>query len=178
MQQRLDAMFQHSLAECLPLALEMIEPKPEYLTLTPAQQMLALLAVGKFGSEENIAAIEPFLEDKRECLPRQQINGPGGELAAVQIRDVALASLLRLTGQEPVAYGFLHARPLTKLYRVPVGIGEGQLNVAFTHIEEGIAVPMPSAAAFDSYVIYVGFDALGGAHPAKQPAKKRVPKQS
>ena len=104
-------MFQHSLAECLPLALEMLEPKPEYLTLTPAQQMLAILAVGKFGSEENIAALEPLLDDSRECLPRQQINGPGGGLAAVQIRDVALASLLRLTGQEPVAYGFLHARP-------------------------------------------------------------------
>jgi hypothetical protein len=111
LQQRLDAMFQHSLSECLPLALEMIEPKPEYLALTPAQQMLAVLAVGKFGSEENIAALEPLLEDERECLPRQQINGPGSELAAVQIRDVALAAMLRLTGQEPVAYGFLHARP-------------------------------------------------------------------
>ena len=54
----------------------------------------------------------------------------------------------------------------TKLYRVPVGIGEGQPNVAFTHIEEAISVPMPSAAVFDSYVIYVGFDALGGAQPA------------
>jgi hypothetical protein len=111
LQQRLDAMFQHSLAECLPLALEMIEPKAEYLALTPAQQMLAILAVGKFGSEENLAALETLLDDRRECLPRRQVNGPGSELASVQIRDVALAALLRLTSQEPVAYGFIHARP-------------------------------------------------------------------
>jgi len=111
LQQRLDAMFQHSLAECLPLALAMLEPKPEYLAITPTQQMMAILAVGKFGSEENIAALEPFLEDARECLPRQPINGPGSQVAAVQMRDVALAALLRLTGQEPVAYGFLHTRP-------------------------------------------------------------------
>lgn len=115
LQQRLDAMFQHSLDECLPLALEMLEPKPEYLVLSPQQQMLAILAVGKFGSEENIAALEPLLDDQRECLPRQQINMPGSGLAAVQIRDVALAVLVRLTGQEPVAYGYLHARPHPQL---------------------------------------------------------------
>ena len=54
LQQRLDAMFQHSLSECLPLALGMLEPKPEYLTVPPQQQMLAILAVGKFGSEETL----------------------------------------------------------------------------------------------------------------------------
>lgn len=111
LQQRLDAMFQHSLSECLPLAIALLEPKPEFLAVLPTQQMLAILAVGKFGSEENIATLEPYLDDTRECLPRQQINGPGSELASVQMRDVALAALLRLTGQEPVAYGFLHARP-------------------------------------------------------------------
>jgi hypothetical protein len=111
LQQRLDAMFQHSLSECLPLAIEMLEPNPEYLSLLPQQQMLAILAVGKFGSEENLAVLEPLLADQRDCVPRQPINGPGSDLVGVQIRDVALAALLRLTGQEPVAYGFLHARP-------------------------------------------------------------------
>ncbi|MGD9635541.1 MAG: hypothetical protein AB7U97_19830, partial [Pirellulales bacterium] len=111
LQQRLDAMFQHSLDECLPLALELLEPKPEYLAVSPQQQMYAILAVGRFGSEENIAALEPLLDDQRECLSRQQINGPANEQASVQIRDVALAVLLRLTGQEPVTYGYVHARP-------------------------------------------------------------------
>jgi hypothetical protein len=115
-------MFQHSLAECLPLALSVLESKPEYLAVTPSQQMQAILAVGKFGSEDNIAALEPFLEDARECLPRQQINGPGSVLAAIQLRDVALAALLRLTGQEPVAYGFLQARPHPQMLFDPTSL--------------------------------------------------------
>ena len=110
----------------------------------------------------------------------------GGELimrVGVQGRIVLGPAGTSGTLELPLRYAVVQESPepktvYTKLYRVPVSIAEGQLNVPFTHIEEGISVPMPSAAAFDSYVIYVGFDALGGAHPAKPPAKKRVPKQS
>ena len=59
----------------------------------------------------------------------------------------------------------------TKLQRVPVTIGEGQPHVAFTHIEENLSVPMPAGAAFDNYVIYIGFDPLGAQE--KKPAPKR-----
>ena len=75
LQQRLDAMFQHSLAECLPLALSMLEPKPEYLTIPPQQQMLAILAVGKFGSEENIGVLEPLLENKPNACHGSKSTG-------------------------------------------------------------------------------------------------------
>ena len=116
----------------------------------------------------------------REC------SRVGGELimrVGVQGRIVLGPAGTSGTLELPLRYAVVQESPepktvYTKLYRVPVSIAEGQLNVPFTHIEEGISVPMPSAAAFDSYVIYVGFDALGGAHPAKPPAKKRVPKQS
>ena len=59
----------------------------------------------------------------------------------------------------------------TKMQRVPVSVGEGQPHVAFTHIEEQISVPMPAGAAFDNYVIYVGFDPIGAQE--KKPAPKR-----
>jgi hypothetical protein len=83
----------------------------------------------------------------------------------------------------PLRYAVVQEGPepktlYTKLYRVPVSIADGQSSVAFTHIEEAISLPMPSAAVFDSYVIYVGFDALGAAQQGKPPAKKRAPKQS
>lgn len=83
----------------------------------------------------------------------------------------------------PLRYAVVQEGPepktiYTKLYRVPVSIAEGQSSVAFTHIEEAISLPMPSMAVFDSYVIYVGFDALGAAQRGKPPAKKRTPKQS
>lgn len=83
----------------------------------------------------------------------------------------------------PLRYAVVQEGPepktlYTKLYRVPVSIADGQSSVAFTHIEEAISLPMPSTTVFDSYVIYVGFDALGAAQQSKPPAKKRAPKQS
>jgi hypothetical protein len=80
----------------------------------------------------------------------------------------------------PVRYALVEegAQPKTlysKLYRVPVAVAEGQPSVSFTHIEEAMSVPMPAPAAYDRYVIYVGFDALGSAQERQQkkPAKKR-----
>lgn len=116
----------------------------------------------------------------REC------SRVGGDLlirVGVQGRVVLGPAGTSGTLELPLRYAVVQEGPepkavYTKLYRVPVSIAEGQLNVPFTHIEESISIPMPSAAALESYVIYVGFDAIGGAHPAKPPAKKRVPKQS
>jgi hypothetical protein len=82
----------------------------------------------------------------------------------------------------PVRYALVHegAEPRTvysKLYRVPVSLADGQPSVAFTHIEETMTVPMPPPAAFERYVIYVGFDPLGSAQE-RQPAKKRPAKKN
>jgi hypothetical protein len=64
----------------------------------------------------------------------------------------------------------------TKLYRIPVSIGEGVPNVAFTHVEEDLTVPMPAGSTIESYVVYVGFDALAlREQPKKQPPRKRAP---
>ncbi|MFN3350702.1 hypothetical protein [Pseudorhodoplanes sp.] len=86
------------------------------------------------------------------------------------------------TIEVPVRYALVEEGPqpktlYSKLYRVPVSIAEGQPSVSFTHIEEEMSVPMPTPAAFDRYVIYVGFDPLGSAQERQQkrPAKKRAP---
>lgn len=106
LEQRLAIMLQRQLAEALPLPLEIVERDPKYLTLSPSLHVAAILAVGKFGSEQNVADLEPLLDDRTEYLSPAQVNG----LSSVQVRDVALATLLHLTGQEPLTYGFLHAR--------------------------------------------------------------------
>lgn len=49
----------------------------------------------------------------------------------------------------------------TELYRVPVDIPQGQLNVPFVHVDDRISFPMPSASEFEAYVFYVGFDQQG-----------------
>jgi hypothetical protein len=94
------------------------------------------------------------------------VLGPAGTSGTVEI---------------PVRYALVEEGPqpktiYSKLYRVPVIIGEGQPSVAFTHIEEAMSVPMPSPSVFDRYVIYVGFDPLGSAQE-RQPAKKRPAKK-
>lgn len=61
----------------------------------------------------------------------------------------------------------------TKLYRIPVTISEGVPNVVFTQVEEDMTVPMPIGVEIESYVVYVGFDALG----AKEPPAKRQPQR-
>lgn len=62
----------------------------------------------------------------------------------------------------------------TKLYRIPVTIADGVPNVAFTHVEEDLTVPMPAGSALESYVVYVGFDALAA---KERPAKKQPPRK-
>jgi hypothetical protein len=94
------------------------------------------------------------------------VLGPAGTSGTVEI---------------PVRYALVEEGPqpktiYSKLYRVPVIIGEGLPSVAFTHIEEAMSVPMPSPSVFDRYVIYVGFDPLGSAQE-RQPAKKRPAKK-
>ena len=46
----------------------------------------------------------------------------------------------------------------------------GQTNVLFTHVEEEMTVPMPSAVEFDDYVIYVGYDPQGALEDEEETA--------
>lgn len=64
----------------------------------------------------------------------------------------------------------------TKLYKIQAVVGEGQTNASATHIEESLTVPMPSKAALDAYVVYIGFDPLGAQPETKKkpPARKRT----
>ena len=66
---------------------------------------------------------------------------------------------------------------ITKFRRFNVAIPSGQTNVSFTDIEEDLSFPMPSRAALDAYVVYVGFDDIGDRNQRQPPAKKSAPKK-
>ena len=34
-------------------------------------------------------------------------------------------------------------------------------GATFTHIEDNFAFPLPSSAALDNYIVYIGFDPIG-----------------
>jgi hypothetical protein len=63
---------------------------------------------------------------------------------------------------------------VSKFYRLAVAVGPGQLSVPFTHVEQDLTFPMPRAAVFDSYVVYVGFDP---ASLSTKPEPKKKTKQ-
>ena len=123
LQMRLALMVQYQLTEALPLAKAMARHDPEFLTVFPPQRVDAILAVGKLGSAKDVPALESLLEDRTEYLPRPLANGPQGYQHSVQVRDVALATMLRLTGQEPITYGYLHARPHPQSVFDPTSLG-------------------------------------------------------
>jgi hypothetical protein len=64
---------------------------------------------------------------------------------------------------------------VTKLDRVSVTMPPNDGNVLFRHVAEGLTFPMPRGGAIDSYIVYIGFDALS-AQEQKKPAPKAKPK--
>ena len=70
----------------------------------------------------------------------------------------------------------------TKFTVIPVTVNNAIDRVTFTHVDPDIAFPLPQpASAIDSYVIYVGFDAIGAQpqkpkKPARKVRVKRKPK--
>ena len=68
---------------------------------------------------------------------------------------------------------------VTRLIRIPVTLGPNDGSTMFTHVEEGLAFPMPSAAELDRYIVYIGFDPVGAEQEDKaklKPALKLKPK--
>jgi len=90
--------------------------------------------------------------------------GPAGGPGQI---DVPLRYAVVQEGPEPRTI-------LTKLYRFPVTIAEGQSNVPFLHVEEDITFNIPSRLQLENYVVYVGFDPGAAKEPA--PAKTRRPR--
>lgn len=94
------------------------------------------------------------------------ILGPAGGPGTI---EVPLRLALVQEGPSPKTHW-------TRLYRIPVTISEGVPNVAFTHVEEDLTVPMPSPGALEAYVVYVGFDAVAlKEQPKRPPPRKRTP---
>ncbi|MEO2022149.1 MAG: hypothetical protein ABGX05_10000, partial [Pirellulaceae bacterium] len=75
---------------------------------------MALLGINRFGNAEDIARVEPLLEDKSVVpLPgrKQEVK--------LQVRDIALATLLTLAKLDHKTHGFAHVR-LDQLHRFDV----------------------------------------------------------
>jgi hypothetical protein len=65
-------------------------------------KLLAMLVACKFGSEEQLSAIAPYLTDHHVCQDFGAMNTP----MQVQLCDVALLVTIKLSGQDPKKFGF------------------------------------------------------------------------
>jgi len=90
------------------------------------------------------------------------IAGPAGAPATVEI-PLRVAVVQGGVGEKVIA---------SKAYRTTVELSEGG-SVPFTFVAEDLAYPMPSAAAADSYIFYVGFDPQALSPEPKPRAKKK-----
>lgn len=88
----------------------------------------AIIAVGKYGDEEHIPLLRSLLDNKTVChtWSNQALKKNGS--IKIQVRDVALAIILHMTGRDPAKYGFklLRENPETLYYVYTFGFIEDE----------------------------------------------------
>ncbi len=82
----------------LPRAREVFDSK----VVSSSDRICACLCLAKFGDESDFPKLEAYLEDVNICA-QDQVDG---EVVVTQMRDLALATLIRLAKEEPKDYGF------------------------------------------------------------------------
>jgi hypothetical protein len=73
----------------------------------PHVRQYAILSIARFGGQSHIPALEELLEDTGVFF-NGKVNGSNRRRIECQVRDLALASLIHLTGRDPRAVGFEH----------------------------------------------------------------------
>jgi len=124
LQQGLQVAIQCDLKAALPIARKMASAKET----VPFMKGMALLAIGKLGGKEQIADLEPFLADET-VLGNANFNNV---MSSTQMRDVALAVGIHLSGQQPKDHGFemLQQQPLNFSYFYNLGFADDAKRTA------------------------------------------------
>lgn len=84
----------------LELARKLVAAKNVSTSMIP----YAILAIGKYGGRSDVDRLEPLLANKTVC--HRWHNGKFPNTIEIQVRDVALAVLVQLTGKDHKQYGF------------------------------------------------------------------------
>lgn len=100
--QTLNIAMQYNLKEGLELGLRLIREKDW-------ANGMAIVAVGKLGTKAHLPLLEPLLNDATVIMNVNFNNKPG----TTEVRDVALAMMVHLTGQSIKDYGFEFFRGTT-----------------------------------------------------------------
>ena len=101
--QNLWLAFSFDFREGLSVAERLLRTDPPSPDIAP----FAVLTVSRFGTREHMSLIEPLLKDAKSILNEDN----DGDHVETQMRDVALAALVHLSGQELESYGFDKSLP-------------------------------------------------------------------
>jgi hypothetical protein len=99
----IDVAAQHKVHECAPAILKIVSDRDTLGSV----RATALLGFAKLGTKDDIPALAPLLKDELQ-IASTSVNGERG---TVQMRDVALAAAIHLTGQNPLDFGFQRRPP-------------------------------------------------------------------
>jgi hypothetical protein len=147
--------------------------------LIDIRQGASTLTIGPTGDETNNGAMSlkyqgTFVRAARECavvngqmvmkvgIQGRIIIGPAGGPGEVDV-PLRIAVVQEAPGGSKLI--------VTKFIRLPVTVASNDDNPMFSHIEEGLSFPVPSAADIDQYTVYIGFDPIEAA--AQDKAKEK-----
>lgn len=85
----------------------------------PQMLQFGVMGVARFGGKENIAALAPLLGDDAVCYAQNR----NGQLYTTQIRDLALASIVHLSGQKFENFGLPQVESNSQTVFNPTSVG-------------------------------------------------------
>lgn len=131
--QKLTLAIQYDIQEALYPAMDLLKAKK-----TPSNYYLgyAVEAVARLGGKPYAAALAETLGEERECTRQTIIRNGKQEQRTVQVRDVALAWLVDLTGQDHKDYNMPNAKTWIDTVRKQRTAGFNFSNYGFANEEE------------------------------------------
>ncbi len=145
-----------------------VRPGASTLTVPPGSvDAFALKYQGTIGEMARECKVSGGTMNMKIGVQGRMLAGPAGAGGKI---DVPLRYAVVKEGPVPQTV-------VSKYYKIPVTIADGQPNAPFVHIDENVSFPMPADQDLDAYVVYVGFDPVGEkAPPAKKPTAKPAAK--
>jgi hypothetical protein len=99
---RLMLAMRYDLKEGLDVAEEMLTTAG----MSHHYKQYAMLTIAKLDAKQHMGLLEKLLEDKSQCTAHTTVRNGKRTVYQTQVRDVALASIIHLSGEDPKKFGF------------------------------------------------------------------------
>jgi hypothetical protein len=151
------------------------------ISIRPGASTLAIAVPGKTAVGNDVRYQATITRTARDCniagseitarigIEGRVIVGPAGAPASVDIPLRVAVVQENPQSRDKVVF--------TKFYRTSVAMPADGGNAYYSFVAEDIVYPVPTVAASESYIFYVGFDPNGlKPEPAPRPAHRAKPK--